>query len=128
MKKALIIIFSILGVFVLIGAGGIFYMTNGLESGASMPISPVDLAKIDDGTYPGIYNGGRWTNEVEVIVADHQIAQINVLKTVGIETPDVTNAIINSVIQKQNTTVNTVSGATVTSKAYLKAIKNALSQ
>nr|WP_320024404.1 FMN-binding protein [uncultured Acetobacterium sp.] len=128
MKKALIIIFSILGVFVLIGAGGIFYMTNGLESGTSIPISPVDLAKIDDGTYPGIYKGGRWTNEVEVIVADHQITQINVLKTVGIESPDVTNAIINSVIQKQNTTVNTVSSATVTSKAYLKSIENALSQ
>jgi uncharacterized protein with FMN-binding domain len=128
MKKALVIIFSILGVLVLIGAGGIFYMTNGLESGASMSISPVDLAKIDDGTYTGIYKGGRWTNEVAVTVADHQIAQINVLKTVGIETPDVTNSIINSVIQKQNTTVNAVSGATVTSKAYLKSIENALSQ
>lgn len=128
MKKALIIFFSILGVLVLAGAGGIFYMTAGLDAGAGMTIAPIDLAKIDDGTYTGTYQGGRWTNEVEVTVADHQIAQINVLKTVSIETPDVTNNIINSVIEKQNTTVDTVSGATVTSKAYLKSIENALSE
>jgi len=49
-----------------------------------------------------------------------------VVKTVGFEIPETTNTIINNVMEKQNTTVDTVSGATVTSKAYLKSIENAL--
>ncbi|MDO9492326.1 FMN-binding protein [Acetobacterium sp.] len=128
MKKAMIIILSILGVLVLVGAGGVFYITNGLEAGENLAINPVDLTKIEDGTYAGVYKAGRWTNEVAVNVADHQISNIDVVKTVTIESPEMTSTIINSVIKKQNTTVDTVSGATVSSKAYLKAIENALSQ
>ncbi|MBC3898769.1 FMN-binding protein [Acetobacterium malicum] len=128
MKKVMMIILSILGVLVLIGAGGVFYITNGLEAGENLAINPVDLTKIEDGTYAGVYQAGRWTNEVAVSVADHQISNIDVVKTVTIESPEMTSTIINSVIEKQNTTVDTVTGATVSSKAYLKSIENALSQ
>lgn len=128
MKKATIIILSILGVLVLVAGGGIFYVSNGLEAGENLVINPVDLAKVEDGTYFGSYQGGRWSNEVEVTVSAHQISQIDVIKTVGFESPDTTDAIIRSVIEKQNTTVDTISGATITSKAYLKSIENALVQ
>ncbi len=128
MKKVIIIILSILGVLVLVGAGGVFYITNGLEAGENLAINPVNLGKIEDGTYTGVYKAGRWTNEVAVSVADHRISNIDVVKTVTMESPEMTSTIINSVIEKQNTTIDTVSGATVTSKAYLKAIENALSQ
>ncbi|MDK2936375.1 FMN-binding protein [Acetobacterium carbinolicum] len=128
MKKAMIIILSILGVLVLVGAGGFFYLTSGLESGENLAINPVDLQKIEDGTYAGVYESGRWTNEVAVSVANHQITSIDVVKAVTMESPDVTSTIINQVIKIQNTTVDTVSGATVTSKAYLKSIENALTQ
>ena len=128
MKKALIIILSILGVLVLVGAGGIFYITNGLEAGENMTINPVNLAEVNDGTYIGTYAGGRWSNEVEVTVANHQISNIDVVKTISLESPEMTSTIISSVIEKQNTTVDTVSGATVSSKAYLKSIENALSR
>jgi uncharacterized protein with FMN-binding domain len=124
-KKAMIII---LGVLVLVGAGGFFYLTSGLESGENLAINPVDLQKIEDGTYAGVYESGRWTNEVAVSVANHQITSIDVVKSVTMESPDVTSTIINQVIKIQNTTVDTVSGATVTSKAYLKSIENALTQ
>jgi len=127
-KKVIIIILSILGVLVLVGAGGVFYITNGLEAGENLAINPVNLGKIEDGTYTGVYKAGRWTNEVAVSVADHRISNIDVVKTVTMESPEMTSTIINSVIEKQNTTIDTVSGATVTSKAYLKAIENALSQ
>jgi len=127
-KKAIIIILSIVGVLVLVGAGGLFYITNGLESGKNLAVNPVDLQKIEDGTYTGVYESGRWTNEVAVSVADHQIASIDVVKTVTMESPEMTSTIISRVIENQNTTVDTVSGATVTSKAYLKAIENALNQ
>ncbi|MEA4805678.1 FMN-binding protein [Acetobacterium wieringae] len=128
MKKAIIIILSILGVLVLVGAGGVFYITNGLEAGENLAINPVDLNGIEDGTYTGVYTAGRWSNEVAVSVTDHQISNIAVVKTVSLETPEVTDTLIHAVIEKQNTTVDTVSGATVSSKAYLKSIENALSQ
>ena len=128
MKKAMIVILSILGVLVVVGAGGVFYITNGLEAGENLAINPVDLTAIEDGTYAGVYQAGRWSNEVAVSVADHQIANIAVVKTVTIDDPEMTSTIINNVIKNQNTTVDTVSGATVTSKAYLKSIENALTQ
>jgi len=128
MKKAMIVILSILGVLVVVGAGGVFYITNGLEAGENLAINPVDLTAIEDGTYTGVYQAGRWSNEVAVSVADHQIANIAVVKTVTIDDPEMTSTIINNVIKNQSTTVDTVSGATVTSKAYLKSIENALTQ
>ena len=128
MKKAMIGILSILGVLIVVGAGGVFYITNGLEAGENLAINPVDLTAIEDGTYAGVYQAGRWSNEVAVSVADHQIANIAVVKTVTIDDPELTSTIINNVIKNQSTTVDTVSGATVTSKAYLKSIENALTQ
>lgn len=128
MKKAMIVILSILGVLVVVGAGGVFYITNGLEAGENLAINPVDLTAIEDGTYAGVYQAGRWSNEVAVSVADHQIANIAVVKAVTIDDPEMTSTIINNVIKNQSTTVDTVSGATVTSKAYLKSIENALTQ
>ena len=124
----MIVILSILGVLIVVGAGGVFYITNGLEAGENLAINPVDLTAIEDGTYAGVYQAGRWSNEVAVSVADHQIANIAVVKTVTIDDPEMTSTIINNVIKNQSTTVDTVSGATVTSKAYLKSIENALTQ
>ena len=59
MKKAMIVILSILGVLVVVGAGGVFYITNGLEAGENLAINPVDLTAIEDGTYAGVYQAGR---------------------------------------------------------------------
>ncbi len=126
MKKATVIILIILGILVVIGTGGILYLTNGLTAGENVTIDSVDLAHFENGTYRGVYTAGRWSNEVAVSIADHRISNIAVVKAVSIEKPEVTNAIINNVIAKQNTTVDTISGATVTSKAYLKSIENAL--
>lgn len=39
---------------------------------------------------------------------------------------DVTKGILNRVIENQNTNIDVISGATVTCKAYLKSIENAL--
>ena len=126
MKKAMIIILSIVGVLVLVIGGGLIYITSGLETGKNLAINAVDLTQIEDGTYSGSYEGGRWANSVDVTVSDHKISQIDVIKTVNIETPEVTNQIVENVMEKQNTTVDTISGATITSKAYLKSIEKAL--
>lgn len=127
MKKVITIILVIVGVIVLAIGGGILYITSGLESGANLAINAVNVAQLADGSYTGTYDGGRWSNEVAVTISDHQIAQIDVVKPVKFEKAEVTNALISNVIQKQDTAVDIISGATVTSKAYLKSIENALS-
>lgn len=121
----------ILGIVILliltIGGAG-FYITRGLNSGEKMTINHIDTTKLENGVYKGKYNGGRWSNEVSVTLQDKKITKINVIKSVSFEKPEVTSALINNVIEKQDTTVDSISGATVTSKAYLKAIETALSK
>lgn len=125
MKKKLIIAFSILVIVIL---GGSVYLSNVLAAGKDLAINPITLTDVKDGTYTGTYDGGLWTNKVNVTVVDGKITQIDVLDGVFWEKPDITNALIKNVIAGQNNDVDVVSEATVTSKAYLKSIENALAQ
>lgn len=108
-----------------IGIGAIF-LFGGLESGKTLPVGKVNISTLKDGTYNGKYKGGRFSNEVDVIIKDNKIQNIEVVKSVTFEKSEVTKDVIEKVIINQNTDVDVVSGATVTSKAYLKSIENAL--
>jgi uncharacterized protein with FMN-binding domain len=122
-RKALIIA----GIVIAMLAGMLFAVTNGLSEGAAVTIDGVDLSNIADGNYTGTYDFKRWSNTVVVHIKDNRITSIEIEKDVM--AAGITNAsgeIIRGVIDTQNTTVDAVSGATVTSKAYLKAIEDAL--
>lgn len=125
MKKLLKILLIIFTIFVLTSGGGLFYLSRGLEDVANLNIYPVALSEISDGEYIGKYHGGRWTNEIKVTVKNHQIVQIDVLKDVLFSRPEVTSKLINQVVKQQKLDVDSISGATVTCKAYLKSIENA---
>jgi uncharacterized protein with FMN-binding domain len=125
MKKIFKITVSILIIIVI---GGVFFITTGLKSGVNLVINDVNLSSLSDGMYNGKYDAGRWTNEMNITIKDHKIIKIDVVKDVSIPKLEVTNAMLSKVIEKQNTNVDVVSGATVTSKAYLKAIENALNK
>lgn len=126
MKMFIKIILGIIILVVLsIGSFG-FYMTRGLNAGKNMIINQIYISKLEDGVYKGKYSGGRWSNEVNVTLKNKKITGIDVVKSVVFEKPELTRTLINNVIEKQNTSVDVVSGATVTSKAYLKSIENAL--
>lgn len=126
MKKILKIVLSIIVIFVLMIAGAGIYLAQGLSGGSRLAIGSVDTSMLNDGVYSGKYEGGRWSNELKVTVMNHKITDIEVVKDVKIPKPEVTQEIVNNVIKAQGTDVDVVSGATVTSKAYLKAIENAL--
>ncbi len=126
MKKFFKIMLSIFLVFALFVCSGIIYITRGLESGKKLVIKDINLSLLSDGTYSGKYNAGRWTNELNVTIKDNKIAEIHVVKDVKFSKPNLSSALFNRVVEKQNTNVDTISGATVTSKAYLKSIENAL--
>lgn len=97
--------------------------------GRNLPISAVDFSNLNNGTYIGDYAGGMLTmraNEVQVIVSSGKVTDIKVLKnTVGRPT-EFTNELFDRVIKAQSLQVDTISGATICSKAYLKAVENAL--
>jgi Uncharacterized protein conserved in bacteria len=113
---------------VLIIGGCVFYITRGLETGKNMEIGNLDVSGIENGTYSGKYNGGRFSNEVKVTVQGGKITNIEVVKSVRFEKPESTSELLKKVIDKQDTDIDIISGATVTSKAYLKSIENALSK
>jgi len=128
MRMYIKIILSIVILLVLVIGGAGFYITRGLNPGKDMSISHIDTSQLKNGVYDGKYNGGRWSNEVSVVIEGGKITKINVVKGVLIEKPEVTRELINNVIEKQDTNIDAISGATVTSKAYLKAIEIALSK
>jgi len=87
--------------------------------------------KYKDGTYTGSgqgFHGG--TTKVSVTIAYGKITNIEILSN-G-DTPQyferVSGTITKEILSKQSTSVDTVSGATYSSKGIISAVKNALSQ
>jgi uncharacterized protein with FMN-binding domain len=98
----------------------------------SLPLNAVDFSKLEDGTYHGAYAGGmyKWrANECQVTVSSGQVTDIQL---VGSQDPGGKNTqhqeLYDRVIQAQSLQVDTISSATLTSKAYLQAVENALIQ
>jgi uncharacterized protein with FMN-binding domain len=128
MKKMLKVILIIGLIIVAVITSGVIYITSGLKSGQNLELSGIEPSKISDGTYAGKYTAGRWTNELSVTVKSGLITDIKLNQDVTFADQKMTEELFNRVIKEQNTTVDAVSGATVSSKAYLKAIENALNQ
>ena len=98
-------------------------MTSGLSEGANVTLYGIDLSNVPDGNYTGLYEFKRWSNTLLVHVNGNRITDIDIVK--DIFGPDVSGEIFSRVIEAQDTRVDAVSGATVTSKAYLKAVEDA---
>lgn len=113
-------------VLLVIIVSGLFIMTRGIKEGKAIEINSVDISKLEDGTYVGKYSKDRWTSEVEVSVKNKKIENIKVLSQPL--TPDVSSELSEKIIEKQNVNVDVISGATVSSKAYLKSVENALNK
>ncbi|MDD3751233.1 MAG: FMN-binding protein [Bacteroidales bacterium] len=126
MKGIFKIIIAILCAFILVFASGIFYLSRGLREGKNIEVNGIDISDMNDGIYSGKYNAGRWSNQLNVTVRDNKITKINIEDDVTFAKSDVSNELFNKVIEAQNTKVDAISQATVTSKAYLMSIKNAL--
>lgn len=103
-------------------------MSRGVKAGAQITIKEINTSSISDGVYDGKYSSGRFSNELQVTVKDQKITDVKIVKDVMFSKPEVSKELFDKVIKAQNTTVDIVSGATVTSKAYLKSIENALNK
>lgn len=125
MKKFLMIVVSIATIFVIGVVGMIFYLTRGMDNGKDIVINAAIPSSLVDGTYKGKYKAGRWTNELKVTVKEGKISGIEVIDDVTFPKPEWTKQLFDRIIKEQSLAVDVVSGATVTSKAYMKAIEDA---
>ena len=124
MKKVLLITLAIV---VVVLAVGILFITNGLSEGAKVTLRGIDLSGKPDGSYVGVNDFKRWSVTLVVHVKDERITSIDIEKDVAAAgITDCADEMFRRVIEAQDTKVDAVSGATVTSKSYLKAIEDAV--
>ena len=88
-------------------------------------VEDIDLSKIADGTYEGYYNVYLVDSKVIVKVENGKILEIELLKHKHGKKYSGEN-IINKVLKEQTLEVDTISGATGSSKTILKSIEIAL--
>lgn len=90
-----------------------------------IPLEQPDLSGIENGTYYGEYDNYRWYCNVNVNVLDHRIDTIEVLSAAN-GGKKIYEKLVSRVIEQQTIEVDAVSGATITSNTFLKAVENAL--
>ncbi|MBC8060542.1 MAG: FMN-binding protein [Clostridiaceae bacterium] len=90
-----------------------------------LKIGSVNLSKVSDGKYIGYCNGIYVEAKVSVRVKDHKITEIIILNHKN-ERGKPAEVITEKVLKAQSLQVDTVSGATNSSKVILKSIENAL--
>jgi uncharacterized protein with FMN-binding domain len=109
-------------------AGGVIlynYLGRNLEKLLSEPVRAVDLERMEDGNYKGDFKTFPVSVKVDVTVKDHRLVGISILEHVNGQGKGA-ESITEDVIEKQSLQVDTVSGATYSSIAILKAIEDAL--
>lgn len=99
------------------------------EKVRAMPINEVELSRVSNGSYKGNFTYGKFTYEVEVLVKDHRVESIDILvNREGSKHAKKAEGVVERVLEAQSLQVDAVTEATTTSKAFLKAIENALSK
>jgi len=129
LRTALIVLGAIVALLIVVSAAALAITEGERREGRNLPIGDVDFSAVPDGTYRGSYAGGRYgwrANEVEVAVSGGKVTQIEVVSSASAPVPEVTDPLFDSVIAAQSLQVDAVSGASITSKAFLKSVEDAL--
>ncbi|MFB0919119.1 MAG: FMN-binding protein [Clostridiaceae bacterium] len=117
-------IFLVIGFLVI--AAAIFIFWGGNRIAKNTQVNKIDVYSKADGVYHGSYTISPVYVELDVTIKDKKITDIKILKhTNGIgfraEGP-----VIKAIIDKQSNDVDIVSGASVSSKAIMGAVWDAL--
>lgn len=126
MKRRYKILLGSIGIIIILIISALFVLMNGMKDIESLTVESLDLNSLEDGSYTGTFDITRWSNTVEVKIENHRITEISVIDDVMIDLEGLTNRLFESVIQNQSLDVDIETGTSITSKAYLKAIENAL--
>jgi len=130
LKSCVLVLMIILVLLVVAGGVGWSLLSKEHSEAAGLPLNAVDFDRLDDGTYHGVYEGGMYgwrVNECDVTVENGDVTGIQLA---GSQDPAAENMdtemLYERVIEAQSLQVDTISGASLTSKAYLQCVENAL--
>lgn len=88
-----------------------------------------DASAYKDGTYYGTGKGFAGTMKVKVDISGGKIASISIVSTKdGDSYVKRASSLLDTIVEKQSTNVDTVSGATFSSRGIIAAVRSALSQ
>lgn len=124
--KIFLIVLSVFIAFILVGlvAG-----TQHMKEVRVYNIPEIDMMTIADGQYEGSCDIGRWSNKVIVSVKDHKITQVIVPGDQFPILPDEFIIALNDkIVGLEKPDFDAVTGATISSKAYMIAITDALTK
>jgi len=95
---------------------------------SSSDINKLEQKKYKDGTYTGVGQGKNPDLKVAVTIKDNKITTVEIVSNNETKGKEALNTVPKEIIEKQSTSVDVVSGATMTSKGIIEAVNNALSQ
>jgi len=122
MKKTLLIIATVV---ILIVGGGYVALQSMSENPADIIVEEVNVANISDGAYTGEYATTMVSAKVEVTIVRGEITDIKILEH-KCGTGYDAEVIVDDIVLQQSLEVDTISGATLSSKVILKAVEDAL--
>lgn len=105
--------------------------TSESESDSSLAEIAVaqDASAYKDGTYYGTGKGFAGTMKVKVDISGGKIVSISIVSTKdGDSYVKSASSLLDTIVEKQSTNVDTVSGATFSSRGIIAAVRSALSQ
>ena len=119
-----VVLIAVAGV-VLAAKTALSKMESNLEGLLQLDVMDVDLTLIADGAYTGEYSAAPVSAKVSVTIKDHRIESIELIEH-NHGQGDGAEIIPSIVVDKQTLQIDTISGATYSSKVILKAIEIAL--
>jgi uncharacterized protein with FMN-binding domain len=123
MKKLLIVL------AVIIVSGGVITIagTIGMDEVNRFRIPAVDISSIDNGIYTGECDISRWALKVNVAIENHKIKNITIKdKKMSNISNDIKEQYDKKIIGTEKPVFDSVSSASVTGKAYMIAVTDAL--
>jgi len=134
MKKPLKILIWVLGILILLAAGGTLAFRKLMAAAdanmtalAATEIRQPDLSRIPDGTYTGEVSRFPLEVKVEVTMENHRITRVNLIRHQNGQGGGA-EILPARIVETQRVDLDTVSGATYSSKAILTAVETALTE
>jgi uncharacterized protein with FMN-binding domain len=113
-------------VLILFFTAATFFLNRGMDKIDAVSITNPELSAVTDGDHRGTYCEGRWCYDVTVTVKEHKISGIILNDDKMNASKDLHAKLVKKIIEQQRIDIDGVSGATISSKAFLKAVENAL--
>ena len=124
MKKVIIFVVAAILATVVVGA---YRMSKYQKLVRTTTVENIDLGKVADGVYEGFYDLYLVSARVKVTVENQTIKEIKIIEHKNGKGQKA-ESVLQDVISKQKVNVNTITGATASSKVLLKAVEDALSK